>query len=398
MSRSATLLLAVALTLLAGDGFSPLGPGRSGAENAVPRVAPGFFDPAQRAGSAYKNLDPEYRRASYWARLHSLVTGATWLVSESRVAPLPLGTPDSGRPARSPPARADRDLDRPLDRAGPARRRQLPDRSDLGRSQRSLQRLHRRAPLHAARYPLRRPAAHRLRPDLPRPLRPSRRAHRAPPGPHVRSALRRAPRHQGVARRSRHHQRGGARLGRVGHGQGVDGGVHAGAARRRAAPPSTRAVGSGPRGRCWARSASTSAATPATIATSRRPATGSAPSTWPPCRSGPTRRATSPSAVHISPEEALQAALDLRASHTARRALGHLRPRPGAVRRAAGPHARRDRAARDRPGHRLDPQAGRDPDLVVFSLSPTGRGQGEGPTSSSTGTGSSRAVGSRSRA
>lgn len=94
MSRSATLLLAVALTLLAGDGFSPLGPGRSGAENAVPRVAPGFFDPAQRAGSAYKNLDPEYRRASYWARLHSLVTGATWLVSESRVAPLPLGTPD----------------------------------------------------------------------------------------------------------------------------------------------------------------------------------------------------------------------------------------------------------------------------------------------------------------
>ena len=76
----------------------PSGRSTSGAETAVPRVAPGFFDPAQRAGSAYKNLDPEYRRASYWARLHSLVTGATWLVSESRVAALPLATPDLGAP------------------------------------------------------------------------------------------------------------------------------------------------------------------------------------------------------------------------------------------------------------------------------------------------------------
>ena len=94
MSRSATLLLAVALTLLAGDGFSPLGPGRSGAEKRFRASLLASSIPPQRAGGAYKNLDPEYRRASYWARLHSLVTGATWLVSESRVAPLPLGTPD----------------------------------------------------------------------------------------------------------------------------------------------------------------------------------------------------------------------------------------------------------------------------------------------------------------
>jgi N-acyl-phosphatidylethanolamine-hydrolysing phospholipase D len=94
MTRRAALLFALVLTLMAGDGFSPLGPITSRAESALPRVAPGFFDPAQRSGSAYKNMDPEYRRASYWARLHSLVVGATWLVSERRVAALPLGTPD----------------------------------------------------------------------------------------------------------------------------------------------------------------------------------------------------------------------------------------------------------------------------------------------------------------
>ena len=128
-------------------------------------------------------------------------------------------------------------------------------------------------------------------------------------------ALRRAPRHQGLARRSRHHQRGGARLGGIGHGQGTDGRLHTRAARRRPHRSSTRAVGSGPRGRCWARNASTSAGTPATTATSRRPAIGSGRSTWPRCPSGPTRRASIAKPVHISPEEALQAALDLRATH-----------------------------------------------------------------------------------
>ncbi|HTE65635.1 MAG TPA: MBL fold metallo-hydrolase, partial [Candidatus Binatia bacterium] len=97
MTRRAAFLLAIVLIVMAGDGFPPaLGPAGSDAQTQVPRVAPGFFDPAQRAGSAYKNVDPEYRRASYWARLHSLVIGATWLVSENRVAALPLGTPDLG--------------------------------------------------------------------------------------------------------------------------------------------------------------------------------------------------------------------------------------------------------------------------------------------------------------
>src|SRR6266850_2562018 len=95
MTPRVAFLLAFALSLVAGDGFPPaLGPTSSTAETQVPHVAPGFFDPARRAGSAYKNVDPEYRRASYWTRLHSLVVGATWLVSEHRVAALPLGTPD----------------------------------------------------------------------------------------------------------------------------------------------------------------------------------------------------------------------------------------------------------------------------------------------------------------
>lgn len=94
MTRAA-FFLAFVLSLAAGDGFPATpGPRASTAQTSTPRVASSFFDPAQRAGSAYKNVDPQYRRASYWARLHSLVMGATWLVTERRVAALPLGTPD----------------------------------------------------------------------------------------------------------------------------------------------------------------------------------------------------------------------------------------------------------------------------------------------------------------
>ena len=49
---------------------------------------------ARHVGHAYKNVDPAYRRASYWARLHSLVIGGTWLFTEHRVAALPLAKPD----------------------------------------------------------------------------------------------------------------------------------------------------------------------------------------------------------------------------------------------------------------------------------------------------------------
>ena len=49
---------------------------------------------ASRAGQAFKNLDPAYKRASYYERLHSLIIGGTWLIPESRVAPLPSVAPD----------------------------------------------------------------------------------------------------------------------------------------------------------------------------------------------------------------------------------------------------------------------------------------------------------------
>jgi len=49
---------------------------------------------APRAGHAFKNLDPAYKRASYYERLHSLIVGGTWLVPESGVARLPSVAPD----------------------------------------------------------------------------------------------------------------------------------------------------------------------------------------------------------------------------------------------------------------------------------------------------------------
>jgi N-acyl-phosphatidylethanolamine-hydrolysing phospholipase D len=49
---------------------------------------------APRAGHVFKNLDPAYKRASYYERLHSLIVGGTWRVPESRVAPLASVAPD----------------------------------------------------------------------------------------------------------------------------------------------------------------------------------------------------------------------------------------------------------------------------------------------------------------
>ena len=49
---------------------------------------------APRGGSAFKNLDPAYKRASYFERLHSLIVGGTWLVPERRVAPLQASSVD----------------------------------------------------------------------------------------------------------------------------------------------------------------------------------------------------------------------------------------------------------------------------------------------------------------
>ena len=93
MIRRAGLVLALVLAAVAGDGFPAAAPPESSAQIATSRTLAGFT-PAERSGSAYRNVDPSYRRASYWARLHSLVVGSTWLVTERRVAALPLGTPD----------------------------------------------------------------------------------------------------------------------------------------------------------------------------------------------------------------------------------------------------------------------------------------------------------------
>jgi N-acyl-phosphatidylethanolamine-hydrolysing phospholipase D len=69
------------------------------AEHAPPaadlpvRAAAGIVA-APTLGGSFRNLDPGYKRASYAQRLHSLVFGGTWLVPEKRVAPLPSMAPD----------------------------------------------------------------------------------------------------------------------------------------------------------------------------------------------------------------------------------------------------------------------------------------------------------------
>jgi N-acyl-phosphatidylethanolamine-hydrolysing phospholipase D len=93
VARRAGLILPLFLASVAGDGFLPAVPAASNAQFPVAKTMAGFA-PAPQAGSAYKNVDPEYRRASYWTRLHSLIIGGTWLVSERRVAALPVAAPD----------------------------------------------------------------------------------------------------------------------------------------------------------------------------------------------------------------------------------------------------------------------------------------------------------------
>jgi N-acyl-phosphatidylethanolamine-hydrolysing phospholipase D len=94
MSRRAALLVAALLLLSGGDGYARVA-GAASPDLPLPIAhAVAGFHPAEHAGKAYKNVDPEYRRASYWTRLHSLVIGGTWLFTERRVAPLPRAVPD----------------------------------------------------------------------------------------------------------------------------------------------------------------------------------------------------------------------------------------------------------------------------------------------------------------
>jgi N-acyl-phosphatidylethanolamine-hydrolysing phospholipase D len=64
----------------------------AGAPPAILAIA--GLPPAKRSAEAFKNVDPAYRRASYYERLHSLIVGSTWLVPERRVAPLASVAPD----------------------------------------------------------------------------------------------------------------------------------------------------------------------------------------------------------------------------------------------------------------------------------------------------------------
>ena len=58
-----------------------------------PRRIPGI-SAARRVDGSFRNLDPDFKRASYGARLRSLILGGTWFLSDFRVKPLPLAHPD----------------------------------------------------------------------------------------------------------------------------------------------------------------------------------------------------------------------------------------------------------------------------------------------------------------
>lgn len=93
MLRRGGVVLVVLLLAVAGVGFPVSVPPPSLAQIPTSRTEEGF-SPAEHPGRAYKNVDPEYRRASYWTRLYAFVVGSTWLVTERRVAALAPGTPD----------------------------------------------------------------------------------------------------------------------------------------------------------------------------------------------------------------------------------------------------------------------------------------------------------------
>ena len=77
------LLLILVLILLVGPGHAWPQP-----------TAIAGLPPAPRVGSTFRNLDPEYHRASIWARARALIVGGTWLVGERHVHPLASVKPD----------------------------------------------------------------------------------------------------------------------------------------------------------------------------------------------------------------------------------------------------------------------------------------------------------------
>jgi N-acyl-phosphatidylethanolamine-hydrolysing phospholipase D len=88
--RPVVLLVFLALVVGAGEAAPPQS---VSAALQAPSIVAGL-PPAQRADHRFRNLDPNYHRASIWARARSVIVGGTWLVGERRVAPLERVAPD----------------------------------------------------------------------------------------------------------------------------------------------------------------------------------------------------------------------------------------------------------------------------------------------------------------
>jgi len=89
IARQALLSLVLALLIGASEALPQSVP----AAISRPTVVAGL-PAAPHVGGRFRNLDPNYHRASFWTRARSLIVGGTWLVGERRVTPLPVVHPD----------------------------------------------------------------------------------------------------------------------------------------------------------------------------------------------------------------------------------------------------------------------------------------------------------------
>lgn len=95
-------MLLLILALVVGTG--PASPQPIPATQRGPTVVAGLT-PARHTGNVFRNIDPAYRRAPMWMRARAFVVGAIWLASERRVAPLATARPDP-QALRAPSGRA----------------------------------------------------------------------------------------------------------------------------------------------------------------------------------------------------------------------------------------------------------------------------------------------------
>jgi N-acyl-phosphatidylethanolamine-hydrolysing phospholipase D len=78
-------------------GLVLVGGGASITRAEVDGPALGPLAAARYTGTRYLNQDPQYSRGAISARLRTLITGMTWLIAERRVSALPAGVPDLER-------------------------------------------------------------------------------------------------------------------------------------------------------------------------------------------------------------------------------------------------------------------------------------------------------------